>query len=111
MARQNLTTARFVLQCLLQEIEAFDRCIPVARDIQVGDVADALSAFLADRRILRLTVPNAPSANRRPRRRGPSPRSDNRASRAWDDGPSPGARPEASHRFLGFLAEIRNGVA
>ncbi len=62
MATQNLTTARFVLQCLLQEIEAFDRCIPVARDIQVGDVADALSAFLADRRILRLTVPNVPPA-------------------------------------------------
>jgi hypothetical protein len=67
MATQNLTTARFVLQCLLQEIEAFDRCIPVARDIQVGDVADALSAFLADRQILRLTVPNVPSANRRSR--------------------------------------------
>ena len=68
MAAQNLTTARFVLQCLLQEIEAFDRGIPVARDIQVGDVADALSAFLADRRILRLTVPNACPAARRPRR-------------------------------------------
>jgi hypothetical protein len=67
MATQNLTTARFVLQCLLQEIEAFDRCIPVARDIQVGDVADALSVFLADRQILRLTVPNVPPANRRPR--------------------------------------------
>ena len=79
MATQNLTTARFVLQCLLQEIEAFDRCIPVARDIQVGDVADALSAFLADRRILRLTVPNAPSANRR------SP-------------PAPAARPVAPKR-------------
>ena len=68
MATQNLTTARFVLQCLLQEIEAFDRGIPVARDIQVGDVADALSAFLADRRILRLTVPNASPPARRPRR-------------------------------------------
>jgi len=67
MATQNLTTARFVLQSLLQEIEAFDRCIPVARDIQVGDVADALSVFLADRQILRLTVPNVPPANRRPR--------------------------------------------
>jgi hypothetical protein len=73
MATQNLTTARFVLQCLLQEIEAFDRCIPVARDIQVGDVADALSAFLADRQILRLTVPNVHSANRH-RRPAPSAR-------------------------------------
>jgi len=42
MATQNLTTARFVLQSLLQELDAFDRDIPVARDIQVGDVADAL---------------------------------------------------------------------
>ncbi|HEX4555794.1 MAG TPA: hypothetical protein VH249_17515 [Xanthobacteraceae bacterium] len=67
MAMQNLTTARFVLQSLLQEIEAFDRDVPVARDIQVGDVADALSAFLADRQILRLTAPNVPPANRRPR--------------------------------------------
>ena len=73
MATQNLTTARFVLQCLLQEIEAFDRCIPVARDIQVGDVTDALSAFLADRQILRLTVPNVQSANRH-RRPAPSAR-------------------------------------
>jgi hypothetical protein len=67
MATQNLTTARFVLQSLLQEIEAFDRCIPVARDIQVGDVADALSVFLADRQILRLTAPNVCRANRRRR--------------------------------------------
>ena len=85
MATQNLTTARFVLQCLLQEIEAFDRCIPVARDIQVGDVADALSAFLADRRILRLTVPNVPPAHRRPRpaptARSAAPKEQGRVSR------------------------------
>jgi hypothetical protein len=67
MATQNLTTARFVLQSLLQELDAFDRDIPVARDIQVGHVADALSAFLADRQILRLTVPNVPPPNRRAR--------------------------------------------
>ena len=58
MTTQNLTTARFVLQSLLQELEAFDRCIPVAHDIQVGDVADALTVFMADRRILRLTAPS-----------------------------------------------------
>jgi hypothetical protein len=77
MATQNLTTARFVLQSLFQELDAFDRDIPVARDIQVGDVADALSVFLADRQILRLTVPNVPPAHRRPR-------------------PAPAARPAAT---------------
>ena len=79
MTVQNLTTARFVLKCLLDELEEYDRCIPVARNIQVGDVADALSAFLADRRILRLTVPNVPPANRRSR-------------------PAPAARPVAPKR-------------
>jgi hypothetical protein len=67
MTTQNLTTARFVLQSLLQELEEFDRCIPVARNIRVGDVADALTVFMADRRILRLTVPSIRPAVRRPR--------------------------------------------
>ena len=31
MTVQNLATARFVLQCLLDELEEYDRCIPVAR--------------------------------------------------------------------------------
>jgi hypothetical protein len=31
MAVQNLTTARFVLKCLLDELEEYDRCIPVPR--------------------------------------------------------------------------------
>src|SRR5438309_162767 len=31
MTTPNLPTSRFVLQCLLQELEEFDRCIPVAR--------------------------------------------------------------------------------
>ncbi len=58
MTTQNLTTARFVLQSLLQELEEFDRCIPVAHNIRVGDVTDALTVFMADRQILRLTVPS-----------------------------------------------------
>ena len=65
MTTQNLTTARFVLQCLHAELEEFDRTTPVAKDIQVGDVADALLAFLNDRRIVRLTLP----ARAAPRRR------------------------------------------
>jgi len=85
MATQNLTTARFVLQSLLHELDAFDRDIPVARDIQVGDVADALSVFLADRQILRLTVPNVPPAGRRPRpapaARSAAPKGQRRVSR------------------------------
>jgi hypothetical protein len=68
MAVQNLTTARFVLKCLLDELEEYDRCIPVARNVQVGDVADALLAFMGNREILRLTLPAKPS----PRRRRPS---------------------------------------
>jgi hypothetical protein len=77
MTTQNLTTARFVLQSLLQELEEFDHCIPVARHIQVGDVADALMVFLADRQILRLTTPNVPSAvvRRWPSRSGQAPAS------------------------------------
>ena len=68
MTTFNLPTSRFVLQSLLQELEEFDRDIPVARNIQVGDVADALTVFLADRRLLRLTAPQARSANRAVRR-------------------------------------------
>jgi hypothetical protein len=69
MTVQNLTTARFVLQCLHAELEEYDRCTPVARNIQVGDVTDALLAILNDRRILRLTMP-ARSAPRRRRAAG-----------------------------------------
>jgi hypothetical protein len=61
MAIENLTTARFVLQCLLDELEHYDRCIPVACNVQVGDVADALLTVLKDRRLLRLTAPKARS--------------------------------------------------
>ncbi len=57
MTVENLTTARFVLQCLLDELEAYDRCIPVASNVQVGDVADALLTVLNDRQLLRLTAP------------------------------------------------------
>jgi hypothetical protein len=57
MAVENLTTARFVLQCLLDELEHYDRCIPVACNVQVGDVADALLTVLNDRRLERLTAP------------------------------------------------------
>ena len=69
MTVENLTTARFVLRCLLDELEAYDRCIPVARNIQVGDVADALLTVLNDRQLLRLTAPktrSAPSQRRLP---------------------------------------------
>jgi len=62
MTVENLTTARFVLQCLLEEIEHFDRCIPVACNVQVGDVADALTTVLNDRRLQRLTAPKTRSA-------------------------------------------------
>jgi hypothetical protein len=65
MAVQNLTTARFVLKCLLDELEEYDRCIPVARNVQVGDVADALLAFMGNREILRLTLPAKPAPRRR----------------------------------------------
>ena len=67
MTVENLTTARFVLQCLLDELEAYDRCIPVARNIQVGDVADALLTVLNDRQLLRLTAPKSRSAPQRRR--------------------------------------------
>jgi hypothetical protein len=68
MPVQNLTTACFVLQCLHAELEEYDRDIPVARNIQVGDVTDALAAVLTDRRIRRLTAPArpAPQARRTP---------------------------------------------
>jgi len=65
MTVENLTTARFVLQCLLDELEAYDRCIPVARNVQVGDVADALLTILNDRHLKRLTAPKSRSAPRR----------------------------------------------
>ena len=65
MTVQNLTTARFVLQCLHEELEEFDRCIPVARNLQVGDVADALAVLLNDRKFLRLTMPEQSSLRRR----------------------------------------------
>jgi hypothetical protein len=67
MTVQNLTTARFVLQCLLDELEAYDRCTPVARNVQVGDVADALLIVLNDRQLLRLTAPKSRPAPRQRR--------------------------------------------
>jgi hypothetical protein len=68
MPVQNLTTACFVLQCLHAELEEFDRDIPVARNIQVGDITDALVAILSDRRIRRLTTPtrSVPQSRRVP---------------------------------------------
>jgi hypothetical protein len=65
MTVQNLTTARFVLQCLHEELEEFDHCIPVARNLQVGDVTDALLLLLSNREFLRLTMPGRPSPRRR----------------------------------------------
>ena len=65
MTVENLTTARFVLQCLLDELEHYDRCIPVACNVQVGEVADALLTVLNDRRLLRLTAPKTRSTPRR----------------------------------------------
>jgi hypothetical protein len=65
MSVENLTTARFVLQCLLDELEHYDRCIPVACNVQVGDVADALLTVLNDRRLHRLTAPKTRSVPRR----------------------------------------------
>jgi hypothetical protein len=80
MTVQNLTTARFVLQCLQEELEEFDRCIPVAKNLQVGDVTDALVAILNDRQFLRLTTPPGPS--RRPPRTSASRRAANAKRRA-----------------------------
>jgi hypothetical protein len=73
MTVQNITTARFVLQCLLEELEEYDRCIPVARHIQVGDVADALLTILSNRELQRLAVPKKTrtASGRRHVRRAP----------------------------------------
>ena len=68
MPMQNLTTARFVLQCLLDELEEYDRCIPVARNVQVGDVADALLTVLNDRELRRLSMPKVKASPRRRQR-------------------------------------------
>ena len=65
MTVQNLTGARFVLQCLHEELEEYDRCIPVARNLQVGDVTDALAVLLNNREFLMLSVPSQPSARRK----------------------------------------------
>lgn len=43
---QNIVTSRFVLQAFLDELLEFDRDIPVARNVQVGDVADAVEHVL-----------------------------------------------------------------
>jgi hypothetical protein len=71
MTMQNLATARFVLQCLLEELEEYDRCIPVAHHVQVGDVADALLTILSNRELQRLAMPKKARAAliRRPVRR------------------------------------------
>jgi hypothetical protein len=71
MTVQNLATARFVLQCLLEELEEYDRCIPVARNVQTGDVADALLTVLSNRELQRLAMPKKArtAPNRRPVRR------------------------------------------
>lgn len=81
MTVENLTTARFVLQCLQEELEEFDRCIPVARNLQVGDVTDALTALLTNRKFLRLTMPAQPSPRRRRMPGGRRPAALNRKSR------------------------------
>ncbi len=72
MSVQNLVTARFVLQCLLDELEEYDRCIPVARNVQVGDVADALLTILNDRELQRRAMPKRSrnTLSRRAIRRG-----------------------------------------
>jgi hypothetical protein len=71
MTVQNLATARFVLQCLLDELEEYDRCIPVARNVQVGDVTDALLTILSNRELQRLAMPKKARTDliRRPVRR------------------------------------------
>jgi len=71
MTMQNFATARFVLQCLLEELEEYDRCIPVARNVQVGDVADALLTILSNRELQHLAMPKKArtTLNRRPVRR------------------------------------------
>jgi hypothetical protein len=65
MSVQNVTTARFVLQCLFEELEEYDRCIPVARGVQVGDVSDALLTVLSNRELQRLSAPKTRTASRR----------------------------------------------
>ena len=85
MTVENLTTARFVLQCLLEELEHYDRCIPVACNVQVGDVADALVTVLNDRRLRRLTAPKTRSVPA-PRPSGYSAASRRRRTRAMKNG-------------------------
>jgi len=65
MTIPNLATARFVLQCLFEELEEYDRCIPVARNVQVGDVADALLTILSNRELQRLAAPKPRVSPRR----------------------------------------------
>ena len=65
MTIPNLATARFVLQCLFDELEEYDRCIPVARNVQVGDVADALLTILNNRELRRLAAPRTRVSQRR----------------------------------------------
>jgi hypothetical protein len=66
MTIPNLATARFVLQCLFDELEEYDRCIPVARNVQVGNVADALLTILNNRELQRLAAPKVRLSPRRP---------------------------------------------
>jgi hypothetical protein len=81
MTVENLTTARFVLQCLFNELEEYDRCIPVARDIRVGDVADALLVVLSNRELERLAMPARVSPHRRQTPRPARPVAAKRKSR------------------------------
>ena len=55
---QSHVTSRYVLQAFLDELLEFDRDIAVARNVQVGDVADALH------HLLRATAPGTPVDDR-----------------------------------------------
>jgi hypothetical protein len=68
----NLASSRFVLKSLLEELEAFDRDIPVVRNIQSGDVADAILVLLNNREVSRLMTQNARASHGRVRTHGPS---------------------------------------
>lgn len=75
----NLAASRFILECFFNELETHDRDIAVASGLRVGEVADALLAFLCDREIARLTLPKtkrrgAPRRTKMPQRSERQPR-------------------------------------
>jgi hypothetical protein len=85
---QSIVTSRYVLQAFLDELLEFDRDIAVARNIQVGDVADALN------HLLRATAPATPADDRAGRLPGEAEATSGPPRRAGH------RRPSAAHKRL-----------